>query len=108
VAAAVKARRPDVRVVAVQAEEAAAFPGSLAAGRPVPLPSMATMADGIAVAAPGDLTLAHVRGLVDEGTLPAAVLNHTAITPEMPARSRQTRSYSVELTACQDVSGCIP
>jgi threonine dehydratase len=66
VAAAVKARRPDVRVVAVQAEGAAAFPGSLAAGRPVPLPVMTTMADGIAVAAPGDLTLAHVRGLVDE------------------------------------------
>jgi threonine dehydratase len=66
IAAAVKARRPDARVVGVQAEEAAAFPGSLAAGRPVPLPTMATMADGIAVAAPGDLTLAHVRGLVDE------------------------------------------
>jgi threonine dehydratase len=66
VAAAVKARRPDVRVVAVQAEAAAAFPGSLAAGRPVPLEAMATMADGIAVASPGDLTLAHVRGLVDE------------------------------------------
>jgi threonine dehydratase len=66
VAAAVKARRPDVRVVAVQAEGAAALPGSLAAGRPVALPVMATMADGIAVAAPGDLTLAHVQGLVDE------------------------------------------
>ena len=66
VAAAVKARRPDVRVVAVQAEGAAAFPGSLAAGRPIPLPVMTTMADGIAVAAPGDLTLAHVQGLVDE------------------------------------------
>jgi threonine dehydratase len=66
VAAAVKARRPDVRVVAVQAAAAAAFPGSLAAGRPVALPAMATMADGIAVAAPGELTLAHVRGLVDE------------------------------------------
>jgi threonine dehydratase len=66
IAAAVKGRRPDVRVVAVQAEAAAAFPGSLAAGRPVPLASMATMADGIAVAAPGDLTLAHVQGLVDE------------------------------------------
>jgi threonine dehydratase len=66
VAAAVKARRPDVRVVAVQAEMAAAFPASLAEGRPVPLPAMATMADGIAVAAPGDLTLAHVQGLVDE------------------------------------------
>jgi threonine dehydratase len=66
VAAAVKARRPDVRVIAVQAEAAAAFPGSLAAGRPVTLPVMGTMADGIAVAAPGDLTLAHVQGLVDE------------------------------------------
>ncbi|MGY1820395.1 threonine ammonia-lyase [Geodermatophilus sp. SYSU D00079] len=66
VAAAVKDRRPDVRVVAVQAAEAAAFPGSLAAGRPVALDGMATMADGIAVGAPGELTLAHVRDLVDE------------------------------------------
>jgi threonine dehydratase len=66
VAAAVKSRRPDVKVVAVQAETAAAFPASLAAGRPVALTAMSTMADGIAVAAPGDLTLAHVRGLVDE------------------------------------------
>jgi threonine dehydratase len=66
IAAAVKGRRPDVRVVAVQAEAAAAFPPSLAAGCPVPLESMATMADGIAVAAPGDLTLAHVRDLVDD------------------------------------------
>jgi threonine dehydratase len=66
VAAAVKARRPGVRVVAVQAEAAAAFPGSIVAGRPVALEAMSTMADGIAVAAPGDLTLAHVQGLVDE------------------------------------------
>jgi threonine dehydratase len=66
IAAAVRARRPDVRVVAVQAETAACFPDSLEAGRPVALGAMATMADGIAVAAPGDLTLAHVRDLVDE------------------------------------------
>ena len=66
IAAAVRSRRPDVRVVAVQAATAAAFPASLAAGHPVRLTSMATMADGIAVAAPGDLTLAHVAGLVDE------------------------------------------
>ncbi|NYJ06285.1 threonine ammonia-lyase [Petropleomorpha daqingensis] len=66
IAVAVKSRRPDVRIVAVQAEGAAAFPGSLAAGRPVPLPAMATMADGIAVPAPGDLTFAHVSELVDE------------------------------------------
>jgi threonine dehydratase len=66
IAAAVKARRPSVRMVAVQAEMAAALPAALAAGRPVPLETMATMADGIAVAAPGPVTLAHVRALVDE------------------------------------------
>ena len=66
IAAVVKQHRPDVRVVAVQAETAAALPGSLAAGRPVALEAMATMADGIAVPIPGELTFAHVRELVDE------------------------------------------
>ena len=66
VAAAVKAIKPGVRVVAVQAEQAAAWPGSLAAGRPVRLASMATMADGIAVGEPGPVTFAHVSTLVDE------------------------------------------
>jgi len=71
VAAAVKALcaeqgRPDVRVVAVQAEQAAAWPGSLAAGHPVRLAHMSTMADGIAVGAPGPVTYAHVSELVDD------------------------------------------
>ena len=66
IAVAVKALRPDVRVVGVQAEKAAAFPGSLAAGRATPLDSMATIADGIAVGCPGTLTLAHVAQLVDD------------------------------------------
>jgi threonine dehydratase len=65
-AVAVKAHRPDVRVVGVQAAGAAAFPGSLAAGHPVALPELATMADGIAVGAPGPITFAHVREYVDE------------------------------------------
>jgi threonine dehydratase len=63
---AVKALRPDVRVVAVQAESAAAYPASLAAGRPVPLERMATMADGIAVGCPGDLPFALIQEVVDE------------------------------------------
>ena len=50
IAIAIKASRPDVRVIGVQAEGAAAFPGSLRQGAPVPLASMTTMADGIAVA----------------------------------------------------------
>ncbi|MBC7374059.1 MAG: threonine ammonia-lyase [Frankiales bacterium] len=66
IAAAVKATRPDVRVVAAQATAAAAFPASLRAGRPVALASMATMADGIAVGCPGEITFAHVRDLVDD------------------------------------------
>ncbi|CAN5302224.1 threonine ammonia-lyase [soil metagenome] len=68
IAAAVKGIDAGIRVVAVQAEGAAAFPASLAAGRPVPLELMATMADGIAVPAPGPVTFEHVRDLVDDVT----------------------------------------
>jgi threonine dehydratase len=66
VALAVKSLRPDVRVVGVQAEQAAAYPASLAAGHPVPLATMTTMADGIAVGCPGEIPFAIVRALVDE------------------------------------------
>ena len=66
VAIAIKALRPDVRVVGVQAAQAAAYPASLRAGRPVALESMSTMADGIAVGLPGQLTFAAVRDHVDE------------------------------------------
>ncbi|XTZ17590.1 threonine ammonia-lyase [Micromonospora echinospora] len=66
IAVVVRALRPDVRVVGVQAAEAAAFPPSLAAGEPVRLPAYSTIADGIAVGRPGDLTFTHVHKLVDE------------------------------------------
>jgi threonine dehydratase len=66
IAAAVKAQRPEVRVVAVQAEASASFPSSLAVGHPVALEGGGTIADGIAVARPGDITLAHVAALVDD------------------------------------------
>jgi threonine dehydratase len=66
VAAAVKAAKPGVRVIGVQAERAAAFPPSLAAGRPVVVEPTATMADGIAVGRPGDLTFELVSKLVDD------------------------------------------
>ncbi|MGN6634353.1 MAG: threonine ammonia-lyase, partial [Oryzihumus sp.] len=65
IAVAVKAKRPDVRVIGVQAEQAAAYPQSLAAGKPVPLGAMSTMADGIAVGCPGEVPYAIVRELVD-------------------------------------------
>jgi len=66
VALAVKSLRPDVRVIGVQAEGAAAYPPSLAAGRPVALESVSTMADGIKVGRPGDVPFKIVGELVDE------------------------------------------
>ncbi len=66
VAAALRAVRPEVRIVGVQAEQAAAWPGSLAAGKPVRLYDMSTLADGIAVGEPTALTFEHVSALVDD------------------------------------------
>lgn len=66
VAAAVKALRPEVRVVGIQAAAAAAYPPSLAEGHPVRLAQMSTMADGIAVGEPGALTFAMVQQYVDD------------------------------------------
>ncbi|MEV7906235.1 threonine ammonia-lyase [Streptomyces anulatus] len=66
VAVAVKALRPDVRIVGVQAEGAACYPPSLAAGHPVSLDSPATMADGIKVGRPGDVPFRLIEELVDE------------------------------------------
>ena len=66
VAAALKLSNPGVRVVGVQSAGAASFPAALAAGRPVPLERVTTIADGIAVKTAGELTLAHVAAYVDE------------------------------------------
>ncbi|TYL49992.1 threonine ammonia-lyase [Nocardioides sp. BGMRC 2183] len=66
IAAAVRHAREGVRMIGVQAAAAAAFPASLAAGHPIRLTEMATMADGIAVGRPGELTLALVQSYVQE------------------------------------------
>jgi threonine dehydratase len=54
------------RVVGVQADGAACMRESLRAGHCVRLDHVATMADGIAVKVPSELTLAHVEAYVDE------------------------------------------
>lgn len=55
-----------IRVVGVQAENTASFVPSLAAGEPVTIETKPTIADGIAVARPGDLTYQMVERYVDE------------------------------------------
>jgi threonine dehydratase len=66
ITAIVKRARPQVRVIGVQAEGAAAYPPSLWSGHPVPLTSMSTMADGIAVGRPGDLPFSIIAEHTDE------------------------------------------
>lgn len=66
VAAAVTQRSPDTTIIGVQAAQAAAWPASLREGRPTAAGAMNTMADGIAVALPGDVPFAHVSELVDD------------------------------------------
>lgn len=66
VAIAVKRARPEVEMVGVQVDTCAPFPASLAAGEAVGVPSALTIADGIAVKRPGDLTLELVARWVDE------------------------------------------
>lgn len=70
VAAAVKARAAVdgrvVRVIGVQAENSAAYPSSLAAGEPLQVATRPTIADGIAVARPGDIPFAIIKDLVDD------------------------------------------
>ncbi len=66
VALAVKTLRPDIRVIGAQAAGAAAYPASLVAGHPVPLTTMRTMADGIAVGRPGDVPFALIQKYVDD------------------------------------------
>jgi threonine dehydratase len=58
--------RPHVRVIGVEAAGAPTVSEALAAGGPVMLDRLATMADGIAVASCSELTFAHVQAFVDD------------------------------------------
>ncbi|ANF31180.1 threonine ammonia-lyase [Leifsonia xyli] len=70
VASAVKQRAArdgrEVRVIGVQAANAAAYPPSLAAGEPTDIALVATIADGIAVSRPGALNFEIIREAVDQ------------------------------------------
>lgn len=55
-----------IRVIGVQAENAAAYPSSIAAGEPLTITTSPTISDGIAVARPGDMNFPIIRDLVDE------------------------------------------
>jgi threonine dehydratase len=60
-----KTQRPDLEVVGVQVENCAPYPESLRRGEPVPALSALTIADGIAVKRPGQITLPLIRHWLD-------------------------------------------
>ncbi|MBI4562314.1 MAG: pyridoxal-phosphate dependent enzyme, partial [Candidatus Rokubacteria bacterium] len=66
ISVAIKALKPLVQVIGVQADELPAMRRALAAGAPVMLSPAATIADGIAVRQVGAITLEVARRLVDE------------------------------------------
>ncbi len=66
IAIAAKELLPEVRIIGVQTENVSTIRKSLAAGKPVKAGQGSTIADGIAVKCPGELTLPIIRELVDE------------------------------------------
>ena len=66
IATALRALGSKARIVGVQAAGCDAVRPSLAAGHPVRVEAVRTIADGIAVKQPGELTLAIIKELVDD------------------------------------------
>lgn len=66
IAIAAKILKPSVRIVGVQSENVSWVKPSLEAGRPVIPEPRPTIADGIAVKTPGELTLPLIQSYVDE------------------------------------------
>lgn len=66
IAIALKSLNPEIRIIGVEPEGAQSMKESIKANEPRTLNSVNTIADGIAVKSPGNLTLEITRNLVDE------------------------------------------
>jgi threonine dehydratase len=66
IATAIKAIAPKIQIVGVEPEGADSMYESLSAGRPVCVPTINTIADGLALGQPGELTFPIVRDKADK------------------------------------------
>lgn len=66
IAIALKTLNPKIKIIGVEAEAAASMSASKKANSAITIPHATTIADGIAVKRPGDLTLALVQKYVDD------------------------------------------
>lgn len=69
IAIAARALKPDITIIGVQPAGAPSCRASLDAGSPTTLPAITTIADGIAVKRPGELTFSIIQRLVDDVVL---------------------------------------
>ncbi|EPZ49040.1 threonine ammonia-lyase [Alicyclobacillus acidoterrestris] len=69
IALAVKSLKKDIRVIGVEATAVPSVRESLELGRPTTVTAQATLADGIAVQRPGDLSYALIKQYVDDVVL---------------------------------------
>jgi threonine dehydratase len=66
IALALKTFKPNIKVIGVEAEGAQSMKRSLEQNKIIPLKSIATIADGIAVKTPGELTFKLAKQYIDE------------------------------------------
>lgn len=66
IAIALKEMNPDIRIIGVEAAGAQSMKNALKKGKPVKLTNMQTIADGIAVKTPGNLTYDAIKKHVDD------------------------------------------
>jgi threonine dehydratase len=90
IATAVKALRPEVRVVGVEPEGAAALRAAWDAGHVVHLSDLSTFADGLAAPMAGELTLEITREWVDD----LVVVTEEEIFAGLEAVMTQTKLYA--------------
>jgi threonine dehydratase len=102
VAAAIKSRRPEARVIGIEPEGASVVSQSLAAGRPVPLKRIETIADGLAPPYTRPLNLALVKEYVDE----VRTVTDTAILDALRALAASARLI-VEPAGAAAVAGLV-
>ncbi|WHH57844.1 threonine ammonia-lyase [Petroclostridium sp. X23] len=66
IAAAAKILKPDIKIIGVEPEGAKAMKVSMESNRLVHLDTVDTIADGVAVKKPGDITFSIIKNFVDE------------------------------------------
>src|SRR5437660_12420709 len=69
IAIAARALKPDITIIGVQAAGAPSTRASLDEGKPITLPAIQTIADGIATKRPGELTFSIIQEFVDDVVL---------------------------------------